>query len=95
MSSWGLVPKCRTLLPPVSQDPFSFLKWSIIQPLKKFFLKNKFVAVLGLRRCAGFSLVVVCGLLIAVASPVALAGEFLTTGRPGSLFFDSPTVPTG
>ena len=51
-----------------------------------------FLAVLGLRRCAqalsscgewGLLFVAVRGLLIAVASLVALAGGFLTTVPPG------------
>ena len=53
----------QTLRPPTILSGVSFFKLFIY-----------LLAVLGLHCCAGFSLVVVCGLLIAVASPVVEQG---------------------
>ena len=59
-----------------------------------FFKYNLFIylfilAVLGLCCCVGFSLVVVCGLLIAVASPVA---EYRLLEHMGFSSCSSPTL---
>ena len=57
-----------------SKGPSFIKNFSLTQ---SFFIKNKFVlflAVLGLRCCAGFSLVVVLGLLIAMAPLAAEHG---------------------
>ena len=50
-----------------------FLSFAKARLKKKVFIYF-FLAVLGLRCCLGYPLVVVCGLLVSVASPVAENG---------------------